>query len=38
MVLAGSSMGTGQVTSYLDIYGSGRAAKAVLIGAIPRSC
>ncbi len=28
-------MGTGEVTRYLGIYGSGRMAKAVLIGAIP---
>ena len=35
MVLAGLSMGTGQVTRCLGIYGSGRVAKAVLIGAIP---
>ena len=27
-------MGTGEVTRYLGIYGSGRVAKAVLIGAI----
>jgi non-heme chloroperoxidase len=34
-VLAGFSMGTGEVTRYLGTYGSGRVAKAVLIGAIP---
>jgi len=28
-------MGTGEVTRYLGIYGTGRVAKAVLIGAIP---
>ena len=37
-VLAGFSMGTGEVTRYLGIYGSERVAKAVLIGAIPPSC
>ncbi len=35
MVLAGFSMGTGEVTRYLSTYGSGRVAKAVLIGSIP---
>ena len=35
MVLAGFSMGTGEVTRYLGTYGSGRVAKAVLMGAIP---
>jgi non-heme chloroperoxidase len=35
MVLAGFSMGTGEVTRYLGSYGSGRVAKAVLMGAIP---
>jgi non-heme chloroperoxidase len=35
MVLAGFSMGTGEVTRYLGIYGSARVAKAVLMGAIP---
>ena len=34
-VLAGFSMGTGEVTRYLAGYGSARIAKAVLIGAIP---
>jgi non-heme chloroperoxidase len=34
-VLVGFSMGTGEVTRYLGRYGSGRVAKAVLIGAIP---
>ena len=29
------SMGTGEVTRYLGTYGSGRVAKAVLMGAIP---
>jgi non-heme chloroperoxidase len=35
VVLAGFSMGTGEVTRYLGKYGSGRVSKAVLIGAIP---
>jgi non-heme chloroperoxidase len=35
MVLAGFSMGTGEVTRYLGTYGSGRVARAVLMGAIP---
>lgn len=35
VVLAGFSMGTGEVTRYIGTYGSGRVAKAVLIGAIP---
>ena len=35
MVLAGFSMGTGEVTRYLGTYGSARVAKAVLMGAIP---
>ena len=35
MVLAGFSMGTGEVTRYLGSYGSGRVSKAVLMGAIP---
>jgi non-heme chloroperoxidase len=34
-VLVGFSMGSGEVTRYLSRYGSGRVAKAVLIGAIP---
>jgi pimeloyl-ACP methyl ester carboxylesterase len=34
-VLAGHSMGTGEVTRYLGSYGSGRVAKGVLISAIP---
>ena len=34
-VLAGFSMGTGEVTRYMARYGSARIAKAVLIGAIP---
>jgi non-heme chloroperoxidase len=33
--LVGFSMGTGEVTRYLGAYGSGRVAKAVLMGAIP---
>jgi non-heme chloroperoxidase len=35
MVLAGFSMGTGEVTRYLGTYGSGRVTKAVLMGALP---
>jgi non-heme chloroperoxidase len=35
IVLAGFSMGTGEVTRYLGTYGSGRVTKAVLMGAIP---
>ena len=35
IVLAGFSMGTGEVTRYLGRYGSGRVRKAVLMGAIP---
>jgi non-heme chloroperoxidase len=35
MVLAGFSMGTGEVTRYLGTYGSARVAKAVPMGAIP---
>jgi non-heme chloroperoxidase len=35
MVLAGFSMGTGEVTRYLGSYGSARVARAVLMGAIP---
>jgi non-heme chloroperoxidase len=35
MVLAGFSMGTGEVTRYLGTYGSGRVAKAALFGPIP---
>src|SRR5215469_3102914 len=34
-VLVGFSMGTGEVTRYLGTYGSGRVAKAALLGAIP---
>jgi non-heme chloroperoxidase len=34
-VLAGHSMGTGEVTRYLAAYGSGRAGKGVLISPIP---
>src|SRR5437870_2158532 len=34
MILAGFSMGTGEVTRYLGSYGSERVAKAVLIGTI----
>jgi non-heme chloroperoxidase len=35
VVLAGFSMGTGEVTRYLGTYGSGRVRKVVLMGAIP---
>ncbi|WP_330319591.1 alpha/beta hydrolase [Streptomyces clavifer] len=35
VILCGFSMGTGEVTRYLGRYGSGRVAKAVLMGAIP---
>ncbi|GGS19872.1 arylesterase [Streptomyces nojiriensis] len=34
-VLVGFSMGTGEVTRYLGTYGSGRIAKAVMIGVVP---
>jgi non-heme chloroperoxidase len=34
-ILAGFSMGTGEVTRYLGTYGSARVEKAVLLGAIP---
>ncbi len=35
VVLAGFSMGTGEVTRYLGTYGSSGVSKAVLIGSIP---
>src|SRR5579864_1728708 len=35
IVLAGFSMGTGEVTHYLGKYGSMRVEKAALFGAIP---
>jgi non-heme chloroperoxidase len=35
VVLAGFSMGTGEVTRYLGTYGSGRVSKAALFGVIP---
>ena len=35
VVLAGFSMGTGEVTRYLGTYGSSRVRKAALFGAIP---
>jgi pimeloyl-ACP methyl ester carboxylesterase len=35
VILAGFSMGTGEVTRYLGRYGSGRVRKAALLGAIP---
>jgi non-heme chloroperoxidase len=35
IVLAGFSMGTGEVARYLGNYGSGRVRKAALFGAIP---
>ncbi|MGZ9935334.1 alpha/beta fold hydrolase [Streptomyces sp. NC-S4] len=34
-VLVGFSMGSGEVTRYLGTYGSGRIAKAVMIGVVP---
>jgi non-heme chloroperoxidase len=34
-VLAGHSMGTGEVTRYLSTYGSARVAKGVLVSPIP---
>ncbi|MFE2060354.1 alpha/beta fold hydrolase [Streptomyces sp. NPDC059446] len=34
-VLVGFSMGSGEVTRYLGTYGSGRVAKAVMIGVVP---
>jgi non-heme chloroperoxidase len=34
-VLAGFSMGTGEVTRYLATYGSSRVKKAALFGVIP---
>jgi non-heme chloroperoxidase len=35
IVLAGFSMGTGEVIRYLGVYGSARVSKAALLGAIP---
>jgi non-heme chloroperoxidase len=35
LVLAGFSMGTGEVTRYLGTYGTARVRQAVLFGAIP---
>jgi non-heme chloroperoxidase len=35
IVLAGFSMGTGEVTRYLGTYGSARVRKAALLGTIP---
>lgn len=35
VLLAGFSMGTGEVTRYLGAYGSSRIRKAALLGAIP---
>jgi non-heme chloroperoxidase len=35
VVLAGFSMGTGEVTRYLGTYGSGRIRKAAMFGVIP---
>jgi non-heme chloroperoxidase len=35
VVLAGFSMGTGEVTRYLGTYGSTRVSKAALLGVIP---
>jgi non-heme chloroperoxidase len=34
-VLVGHSMGTGEVTRYLSVYGSARVAKGVLVSPIP---
>src|SRR5207247_9942659 len=34
-VIVGHSMGTGEVTRYLGVYGSARVAKGVLISPIP---
>ncbi|MER7048619.1 alpha/beta fold hydrolase [Streptomyces jumonjinensis] len=34
-VLVGFSMGSGEVTRYLGMYGSDRVAKAVMIGVVP---
>jgi non-heme chloroperoxidase len=34
-ILVGHSMGTGEVTRYLGVYGSARVSKAVLISPIP---
>ena len=35
VVLAGFSMGTGEVTRYLGTYGSAGVSKAMLLGVIP---
>ena len=35
VVLAGFSMGTGEVTRYFGKYGSGNVSKAILLGVIP---
>ena len=35
VVLAGFSMGTGEVTRYLGTYGSAEVSKAILLGVIP---
>jgi non-heme chloroperoxidase len=35
VVLVGHSMGTGEITRYLSMYGSSRVSKAVLISPIP---
>jgi non-heme chloroperoxidase len=35
MILAGFSMGTGEVTHYLGVYGSERVVKAALFAAVP---
>ena len=35
VVLAGFSMGTGEVTRYLGTHGSGRVRKAALLGVVP---
>ena len=37
-ILAGHSMGTGEVTRYLGRYGSARVARGVLVSPIPPFC
>lgn len=36
VILVGHSTGGGEVTRYIGRHGTGRVAKAVLLGAIPR--
>jgi non-heme chloroperoxidase len=38
VVLVGHSTGGGEVTRYVGRHGTGRVAKVVLLGAIPRRC